>query len=57
MKLPKTDKLCKMCGQRPAKSMRNGKVAFRPQHDICMQCFRSQADSNFAMRRKVATRA
>ena len=57
MKLPKDDKTCKMCGQRPAKSLRKGKIAFRPQHDICMQCFRSQMDSNYAMAQKAATRA
>ena len=39
------DNLCKQCFKRPAKFSFQGKVKADKDHDLCMQCFRSNSDS------------
>lgn len=38
--------LCSKCGKRPAKFSRHGRVKADADHNMCLQCFRSIAESN-----------
>lgn len=46
-------RLCKRCGERPAKYRYKDRVKSRADHDLCFECFRSVSDSQ----RQVAPRA
>jgi hypothetical protein len=45
---------CTMCGRRPAKFRFRGEIKADRDHDVCMQCFRSQLQSNL-QKQKFAT--
>jgi len=39
-------RVCSECGKRPAKFRYRGRVKRDSDHDLCMQCFRQQAEVN-----------
>lgn len=40
--------LCRECHKRPARSSYKGRVAYRRDHDLCRQCWRSMMDRALA---------
>jgi hypothetical protein len=44
------DHRCRGCHVHPAKYMRNGRVKWNRQHDLCFRCYRSIRDQRRAFR-------
>jgi protein-arginine kinase activator protein McsA len=49
------DKLCKQCHKRPAKFSYKGEIRADKDHELCMQCFRSNSDSQAAINNAIRT--